>query len=314
MSILQTLSTTLPVILIVATGLLLRRIGLVRPESINDLKKLVVNLTLPLLLFKAFATMQFETRYLLIIGGVFGACLGVMLLVGQLKRVPGLGSRYAPFLMTGFEAGMLGYALFSAIYGEANIPKFAVIDLGQVLFVFLILIPRLAIGQGQKPSLSQTLIGIVKTPVIVAIVLGMTVNLFRLYPILAGQPLTYSVLKAAEMLAGLTASLVALIIGFELNFQPGSLVKALQLCLIRLVTWVLLALAFNTFIVQGMLGLDSTFAAAVMIMAILPAPFVIPLYLREGEPMEKAVILNVLSLGILFALAGSMVVKLLYGV
>ena len=169
MSILETLSTTLPVILLVCLGIIIRRVGLIRPESVGDIKKLIVNLTLPLLLFKAFATMQFEMRYMLIVGIVFTACTAVMFAVSRLRFVPGLNSKYAPYLMTGFEAGMLGYALFSSIYGDAAIPKFAVIDLGQVLFVFLILIPRLGYDQNQKTSIKETALSILKTPVIIAI-------------------------------------------------------------------------------------------------------------------------------------------------
>ena len=114
------------------------------------------------------------------------------------------------------------------------------------------------------------------------------------------------------MISGLTATLVALVIGYELNFQIKGLPNALQTCGIRLATWVLLAAGLNFFILRGVLGLDRTFEAAVMIMAVLPAPFVIPLYLQEGEQVEQEAILNVLSLGIVIALLGSMIVKLLY--
>jgi hypothetical protein len=47
-------------------------------------------------------------------------------------------------------------------------------------------------------------------------------------------------------------------------------------------------------------------------MAILPAPFVIPLYLQESSSIERGYILNTLSLGTIAALVGSVLVKMIY--
>lgn len=239
MSFLQTIATTLPVIFLVALGVLFRRTRFIKPESVGDFKSLVVNLTLPLVLFKAFATMQFEARFLLIVVCVFSACAAVMLVAARLTSVPGLTSKYSSYLMAGFEAGMLGYAVFSATYGEANIPRFAVIDLGQVLFVFFILVTRLQACQGRRLSLRQTIVQFFKTPAIIGILAGILANLSGVYRLLAGWELTGSVLHTAEILAGLTMPLVALVIGYELSFKAGSLVKPLQTVVLRLVVWVL---------------------------------------------------------------------------
>jgi malate permease and related proteins len=312
MSLLQTLSTTLPVIFLVGIGLFFRRTQFIKPGSIADFKKLVVNLTLPLVLFKAFSSMQFEPRFLLIVASVFTACTLVMLAASRLPFLPGLTSPYSSYLMAGFEAGMLGYAVFSSTYGEANIPRFAVIDLGQVLFVFFVLVTRLEASQSRRLSAVETLKQFFKTPVIIAILVGILANMSGVYRLLAGWELTASVLNTAEILAGLTLPLVAIVIGYELSFKPGSLVHPLQTVLLRLVVWVALALAFNVLVIRGILGLDPIFEAAVMLMAVLPAPFVIPLYLRQGDSEERDYIINTLSLGTLAALAGVVIIRLLY--
>ena len=312
MSFLQTIATTLPVIFLVALGVLFRRIRFIKPESVGDFKSLVVNLTLPLVLFKAFATMQFEARFLLIVVCVFSACTAVMLVAARLTSVPGLTSKYSSYLMAGFEAGMLGYAVFSATYGEANIPRFAVIDLGQVLFVFFILVTRLQAGQGRRLSLRQTIMQFIKTPAIIGILTGILANLSGAYRLLAGRELTGSVLHTAEIMAGLTMPLVALVIGYELSFQAGSLVKPLQTVALRLVVWVLLAIGFNVLVIRRILGLDPVYEAAVMMMAVLPGPFVIPLYLRQGDESDRAYIVNTLSFGTVAAPVGIVIVRMIY--
>src|SRR5690606_1219245 len=104
--------------------------------TIQDIKRLIVSVSLPLVLFRAFATMTFEPRYLVIVASLFLSCTLVMFATARLHFLPGLRSPYASYLMAGFEAGMLGYAIFSSIYGADNVSYFAVVDLGQVLFVF----------------------------------------------------------------------------------------------------------------------------------------------------------------------------------
>jgi len=312
MTFLQTIATTLPVIFLVAQGVFFRRVQFIKPASVADFKSLVVNLTLPLVLFKAFATMQFEPRYLLIVACVFAACTLVMLAAARLPFIPGLNSKYSSYLMAGFEAGMLGYAVFGATYGEASIPHFAVIDLGQVLFVFFVLVTRLEASQSRRLSFGETIIQFFKTPVIIGILAGILANFSGVYNLLAGWELTGSLLHTAEILAGLTMPLVAVVIGYELSFKAGSVLKPLQTVALRLGVWVLLALGFNALVIRGILGLDRVFEAAVMLMAVLPGPFVIPLYLRQGEGDERDYIVNTLSFGTIAALIGIVIVRLIY--
>ena len=45
---------------------------------------------------------------------------------------------YFPFTMTGYEAGMLGYALFGILLGNDKITQFALMDIGHVLAIFTV--------------------------------------------------------------------------------------------------------------------------------------------------------------------------------
>lgn len=312
MNSLQTIYSILPVLFLVGMGILLRKTNLIQESTIRDFQKLVVSITLPLLLFKAFATMVFETRYLLIVITVFFACTVVMAVSTKLRSFPGFSSDYSPFLMAGFEAGMLGYAIFGTMYGENSIQNFAVIDLGQVLFVFFVLVTGLEVFQGRQFNLNQTILNFVKSPVIIGIWAGVVFNLFGLYQVLKEIDLTSSILSTAEILAGLTTPLVALVIGYGLKFQKGRLALPLQTVTLRLIVWVSLAIIFNHFVVSKIMGLDRVFQAAVMLMAILPAPFVVPFYLRADHEQEREYILNTLSLGTVAALLGCVIIGLIY--
>lgn len=312
MTTLQTLSSTLPILFLVAAGVLVRATRLLSEPTIQDIKRLIVSVSLPLVLFRAFATMTFEPRYLVIVASLFLSCTLVMFATARLHFLPGLRSPYASYLMAGFEAGMLGYAIFSSIYGADNVSYFAVVDLGQVLFVFFVLITRLKFQQQRQMSAVETLAEFLKTPVIIGILTGILANITGFYRLLSAAPLTDSLLSALGTLAGLTTPLVSLVIGSELRFERKGLWQPVQTVLLRLAVWVTLTIVFNRLVIHQLLGLDPLFEAASLLMAILPAPFVIPLYSQESDLAERAYILNVLSLGTVAALAGCVIIRLVY--
>jgi predicted permease len=313
----------LPVFLLILTGLLLRRIHFLQPATVQELKKLIVNVTLPAALFLAFSTVTVGVGDLLIVATVFVACLAFYLAGPWLGRALGIQSPYFPSLITGFEAGMLGYAIFGAVYGSENLWKFGIVDLGQVLFVFIILVPGLQRLQreGQAESLGRSLLKLLQTPVIIAIVAGLLFKALGLTALFAAQPLLDGVLEAVRLIGAMTTPLVALAIGYELQMRPGALRKPMITALARLLIWVPLGLLFARFVVGGMLGRDAVFQAAVMTMVLLPAPFIIPIFMRrkvgaDGRPDEDDedanAVINTLTIGTLITLATYALVPLFF--
>lgn len=313
MDIISTISTIFPVILLVATGFIIRRVNLLKESSIQDIKSLVVNLTLPLVLFHAFGAMDFQVQYLVIVAIVFLACTSVMFLSLKLATVPGFRSPYIPFLMAGFEAGMLGYAIFGSSFGQEQIPVFAVVDLGQVIFVFFVLVTRLEQFQGAGHAFRQTMLNFVKTPVIIAIFTGIIFNITGAYSTLLQSPWGSILFSTTNILANLTMPLIAIVIGYGISFKPGQLYSALRIIFLRLTIWVFLAYLLNFFVIKQWLRLDPIFEVAVLIMAILPAPFVIPIYVKDAGEQGQNLILNTLSLGTILTLLGVVVIRLIYG-
>jgi hypothetical protein len=312
MTYIEAFSTALPVILIVALGNLLARLRFFSQQTADDIKKLVVNLTLPLVLFNAFATMDFEARYLVMVGLVFVACVVVMFASRLLRPALGIPSPYFPYMMAGFEAGMMGYAIFGALYGLQSVGAFAIIDLGQVLFVFLVLVPALQRSQAERLSLGQTLLSFLKTPVIVAILLGVVFNFSGLYDLMMDWPVTVGVIQATNLMGSLTMPLVALVLGYELRLQTRGLLQPLKTIGVRLLIWVPLGVMFNAVVIDGLLGLPPIFQAAVMIMFILPPPFVVPLFMRTATDQDRDYVLNSLSLATLVTLVAVIVVRTIY--
>ena len=306
------LSKVLPIFLLILLGVVLRRLQVIRPDTVVDIKKLVVTVTLPAVLFLAFSQVGIEARYLVIVVIMFGACWLVLLLgqrLGPLLRLP---SPYMPSLLTGFEAGMMGYAIFGAVYGPAAIFRFGVIDLGQVLFVFFVLVPGLErLSTGKRP-MRDTLLSFLKTPVILAILAGLTFKQVGLAVFFSQSPLASGVLEAVRLLGAMTTPLVALAIGYELQFRSGDLGRPFRTVAVRLLIWLPAGLLLSNLVIGRLLGLDPIFQTAVLTMVLLPPPFVIPIFMRQATDEDTNYVVNTLTLATLVTLFAYAVVPILY--
>ncbi len=309
---LTALSKVLPVLLLIILGAFFRRSGFLSPDAVGGIKKLVVNVTLPAALFLAFAGVALEPRHLALVALVFVACILALLLARAVWPALGFRSAYTPALMTGFEAGMMGYAIYGAVYGTGNIFKFAVVDLGQVLFVFFILVPWISQLATGRMSMRDTAIGFLKTPVIVAIFLGILVNRLGLVAPLRAFPPTDAVFRTVELLGAVTTPLICTVIGYEVRLARGALALPVRATLLRLLLWIPLGALLIVAVVNTLLGGDPLFRAAVMTMFVLPAPFVAPLFMGAASVEERTFVVNTLSLMTLVTLAAFTAVSILF--
>lgn len=300
--ILTALSKVLPIFLLILVGILLRRMQFISWGTVEDIKKLVVNVTLPAVLFLAFAQVTVEPQYLLIVLIMFAACTLVLLLGRYLGSPLRITSPYMPSLLTGFEAGMMGYAIFGAVYGQEAIYKFGIVDLGQVLFVFFVLVPGLERMSAGAASLRSTVISFIKTPVILAILGGLLFKQTGLIELASSKALSNSVLETLGLLGSMTTPLVAIVIGYQLEFRTGALGRPLRTVATRMLIWVPFGLAMSLLLMGRWLGLDPVFQAAMMTMVILPPPFVIPLFVRDTDAADTDYILNTLTLATIVTL------------
>lgn len=309
---LEAFSKVLPVLLLFALGALFRRTGFLHAATVEEIKKLIVNVTLPAVLVLAFAAVTLEAGHLAIAALVFAACAGVLVAGRVLHGPAGADSAYLPPLLTGFEAGMMGYAIFAAVYGAEQLFNFAVVDLGQVVFVFFILVPFVQRqGSGAIPF-TQTVRGFITTPVILSIVAGILLNRLGVMPALTAFPLTNALFDTLGLLAAVTTPLIGLVIGYEVNVQRRGLSAPVRTVGVRLAIWVVLGLLLNTLVVNRLFPGDRMLQAAVMTMFVLPPPFVIPLFLRNATPEDQQYVVNTLSFATLVTMVAFTIVSVVY--
>ncbi|MCX7709470.1 MAG: permease [Clostridia bacterium] len=303
-------SKVLPVILLIILGNVFRKSRFIRQSTIDELKKIIVNISLPALLFMAFAGTSFEGRYGLIFLSVFLVC-GLMLLLGTIfKSFLNSNNRYLPSLFSGFETGMMGYSLFVAVYGAANMYKLALIDLGQVTFVFFILVTYLQKINGKSSTINQIVLSFLKSPVILAILSGILVGSLGLLDAVEAYPLSNSILETLKLLSNLTVPVICVVIGYELHIDPQNLGRPLLTALIRVLLLLGIAFLISELLIERIMHLDHTFKIALYTMFLLPPPFVIPIFMEAQEVENKRFILNTISIHIVLSLAAFLVLIL----
>ncbi len=300
-------SKVLPVILMIILGNILQRTSFLKQNTIDELKKIVVNISLPSSLFLTFAETNFEARYLLIFIAVFFTC-GIMLFLGMVfNTFTGLNNRYAPALFSGFEAGMMGYSIFVAVYGAENMYKLAIIDLGQVTFVFFVLVSYLQRLNGESANAKQLTLSFIKSPVILSILSGIFIGSLGIIGPVKSFPLSNSILEMLKLISNITVPVICLVIGYELRVDLKNIKKPFLAAFTRLAVLLLIAFVLNTFLIEKVLHLDNTFKIALYTMFLLPPPFVIPIYMKDHDENNKQFILNTISICIILALAAFLI-------
>lgn len=281
------LETALPVFVMLIMGMLCRSKRFISREGVDTLKKVIINLTLPFALFSAFATAEY-TMSAVVIPVVVYVAMGVMLALGFLAaKLQRSASKLSPFVSACFEAGMLGLPLFTLLFPDESVSKFAILMLGHDLFVFT-LYKTLLVGKTDLKAIGKDLL---TSPTLVGVLLGLLVGATGLY----GQLHKWGVGGILDAVTGFvaapTAAIILLCMGYDFVPREIPWKKTGKLIVIRLAIAAAL-LAGLIFFNRAVLG-NMIFEGALIILFIAPPPFIIPVF--TDEPAERAELSATLS-------------------
>ena len=281
------LETALPVFVMLIMGMLCRSKHFISREGVDTLKKVIINLTLPFALFSAFATAEY-TMSAVVIPVVVYVAMGVMLALGFLAaKLQRNASKLSPFVSACFEAGMLGLPLFTLLFPDESVSKFAILMLGHDLFVFT-LYKTLLVGKTSPKAIVRDML---TSPTLVGVLLGLLVGATGLY----GQLHSWGVGGILDAVTGFvsapTAAMILLCMGYDFVPKEIPWKKTGKLIAVRLlISGTLLAalIILNRAVLGNMMH-----EGALMILFILPPPFIIPVF--ANEPAERTEISATLS-------------------
>ena len=312
---LEAAGSLVSIAILLAAGLLMARQGMLGSRTVDGLKALITHLTLPVLLFRAFLQLELEGRNAVLALAVFAACAvmgGIGVLVMRFAHLPNPETR---LLFQGFEAGMLGYAFFAALHGTERLPALAALDMGQVVYVFTVLIVQMSIleqhrvrqlsfagrpdgpavggagslaREGSEGSADDGARGfafpwrdIASSKVLWAIFGGLLISLIapEFGRTLAGPDGFAAAIF--DTVGGLTTPLVCLVIGASLAAGIPRDAAIVKIVALRTLVGLGLGLLFGLILVPA-LGFSDWYTKAAIMMFVLPAPFVIPIYYKRN--------------------------------
>jgi len=292
----EIINRVLPIILLIALGFWTRRSGFLTPRTIDELRKIVVNLALPAVLFIAFLDVELESRYAVVVVTVF--LLGIVLFLLGRALQPRFGAQhgYFPFLMTGFEAGMLGISLYGAAYGLDHVGSFAIVDLGQEIFIWFVFLALLLAKRDGTRDSRALFASFIRSPVVVAIIAGIALNLAGARDVLYDAPMMGGVMNTLAFIGTLTVPLILLVVGYGIQLDREGIKEAATPVAVRAAILLPLALILPPLLMGRLLDTDAYAQAALFTLLILPPPFIIPLYMKPDVGDERRYVNNVLSL------------------
>ncbi len=282
--ILSILEMVCPVVLMFLLGRLCSKKQIFTLQGLAGIKSLVGSVLLPVVLFNAFFTAEYSGKIALTFGTVYISCALGLAVGFLLRRFMKPHGRFLPFLVTNFEGGMMGYALYGLLYpGKTHI--FAMADIGQTLAAFTFYITVLqAVGSG-KSDPKTLLRDAVRNPVLIAIVLGVVLGATGIGQRVLSSGAGKLVSDTISFISAPVSGLILVIVGYELRFRKELLRPVLLTVGLRIaVTAALLGL--GALAVFSIIPFEKPLFTALLLAWSLPAPFIIPLYADLGSDGE----------------------------
>ncbi|MBQ8579778.1 MAG: hypothetical protein IJ448_03690 [Oscillospiraceae bacterium] len=284
---LSILQTALPVFLALGLGMLCRSRNFLSRDGVDALKKVVINITLPAVLLNAFASAKYTAAAIAVPVVVFLLCCLALALGYGLVKLFRVKGRLSPFIATGFEAGMIGYALFALLFPGTSASEFAILDLGQTLFVFT-LFKILLSGKTDLKAIARDM---VTTPILWAVAAGVLLGATGLYDAMGSWGVRGILDGATDFISAPTGMIILLTVGYDLVLKEIPWRKTAGLIALRLVVMAVVLgamLLLNRTVLRG-----AMFEGAAVLMCMLPPPYVIPVF--ADEPQERVQIASALS-------------------
>ena len=303
----QILSMVLPVLVMILLGRLCAVKGILNDERHAGLKAIIGDILLPVVLFNAFYTAQYGGKLLLVFALVFGSCLLALIAGFALKRFVKPYDRFMPLLMTSFEGGMLGYALFALIAGQSQTATYAMVDIGQTMFAYTVYLAALKSAEGGAMAPKAMVRNMITNKACIGMTLGIVLGALGVHKALAPTGFGMILSEMIGFISAPTSALILLVVGYQLQFskalmKPVMMTLGLRLGVMAVIFGVVSAILF------AMIPYDKMLMIALMLQYTLPAPFIIPLFAElgdDGEYVSTALSVGTLVTVVLFPLVAA---------
>ena len=215
------LEIVLPVLVMIVVGMLCRKWKILTRDGINNMKVLVTNVMLPVAIFHALATAEYnkETGILILIMFVM---LVVSFGLGFLLKpfLKGTYQKYLPFMVSVYEGGLMAYPLYTSLCGSENLSRIAVLDIAGLLFGFSVYMGMLGqVENGEKIDVKKLFFSALKTPAFIASILGIIAGLSKVILAVLDSPFGGVYQSVENILTTSVTAIILLVVGYSMELN-----------------------------------------------------------------------------------------------
>ena len=278
------LQIVMPVLVMIILGMLCRKWKILTGEGVANMKVLVTNVMLPVAIFHALATAEYnkETGILILI-------MLIMLIVSfslgfVLKPfLKGKYQRYLPFMVSVYEGGLMAYPLYTSLCGSENLSHVAVLDIAGLLFGFSIYMGMLGqVEDGGKIDVKKLFSSAIRTPAFIASVLGIIAGLSKIIIILLDSPFGGVYQSVENILTTSVTAIILLVVGYSMELNAGLLKPCVTTILLRMILQGVM-MAGVLFAVHSLVGDSQIVNLAIITYMSSPATFSMQTFMKDEE-------------------------------
>ena len=278
------LQIVMPVLVMIILGMLCRKWKILTGEGVANMKVLVTNVMLPVAIFHALATAEYnkETGILILI-------MLIMLIVSfslgfVLKPfLKGKYQRYLPFMVSVYEGGLMAYPLYTSLCGSENLSHVAVLDIAGLLFGFSIYMGMLGqVEDGRKIDVKKLFSSAIRTPAFIASVLGIIAGLSNIIIILLDSPFGGVYQSVENILTTSVTAIILLVVGYSMELNANLLKTCITTILIRMILQGVM-MAGVLFAVHSLVGDSQIVNLAIITYMSSPATFSMQTFMKDEE-------------------------------
>ncbi len=288
----------LPVVAMIVIGIVARNTGLISEKGIGDIKTFIVRFTLPATLFQAFYTVRFTWRE-----GVMLLTIAAISLIAffggfMVCRLFKMEEKIAPYLCTTIEGGSIGYALAILMSGQKNLYHFALLDVGNALIQWGVVMTILQLKSGEGKTGKEIAKSLI-TPVNIAIVSGLLFSVTGLGPALSNMSAGVVVDDVLSFVSAPTGPVIMMTIGYGLSLSgvrwketlKGAACRAICFGVLGIVVFLITPLIFPS---------DPLYKSAVLLFFIMPPTYAFSVFTRNEK--EDAYVSSYLAIYTIFTI------------
>lgn len=280
------LSTLFPVFFMIGLGVFARIKGWITPQQKEGANHIIFNILFPIMIFNVLFTANISVSVIWIVLYVFIAFVLTMVLGKLLSQFTGAKMAHiSPYLLTTTEGGNVALPLYTSIVGLSYASNTIIFDIAGSLMAFVVMPIMVAKETSGKTSFKELLKTICTSSFLIAVALGLILNLIGGYTFLQTTPLIDIYTNTINQATGPIVGMILLIIGFNLKIQKEALPSLIKLLCVRFVLFAGIIAGF--FILFPSMMADQIYMIAVLIYFMSPTGFAVPMIISPLNKTEE---------------------------